>query len=141
MMSGIKSKDTTQEVVIRKRLFALGFRYRLHDSKLPGKPDIILPKYKAVIFIHGCFWHAHDCFLFKWPASRKAFWKKKLTENKRRDEHNKDALLALGWRVMTIWECALRIAGKKIEKEIDTTAEKTVKWLNSKVKIKEIRGH
>jgi DNA mismatch endonuclease, patch repair protein len=139
MMSGIRNKDTRQELEIRKRLFALGFRYRLHDGKLPGKPDLIFPRYKAVIFIHGCFWHAHDCALFKWPGSRRDFWKKKLTGNKRRDEKNRDALLAMGWRVMTIWECALRGAGNKKEKKIDTLLRKTVKWLYSKSGSGEIR--
>jgi DNA mismatch endonuclease, patch repair protein len=140
MMSGIRNKDTRQEIVIRKRLFALGFRYRLYVRSLPGKPDLIFPRYKAVIFIHGCFWHAHDCDLFRWPASRRNFWKKKLIGNKRRDEKNRDALLVLGWRVLTIWECSLRGAERKREKRIDTVLNKAVKWLCSKSRSREIKG-
>lgn len=113
MMSGIRSKNTKAEVEIRKRLFAAGFRYRLHDKKLPGKPDIIFPRYKAVIFIHGCFWHAHDCELFKMPSTRPAFWRKKLKRNREKDEENNSLLKGKGWRIMTIWECSFRGAGKK----------------------------
>ncbi len=139
MMSGIRAKNTKAEVEIRKRLFAAGFRYRLHDKKLPGKPDIIVPRYKAVIFIHGCFWHAHDCVLFKWPSSQKNFWKTKLTGNRKKDLENNDALKKLGWRILVIWECAFRGPGKKREKEIDVIIKKTVKWLNSKSRFREIR--
>jgi DNA mismatch endonuclease, patch repair protein len=140
MMSRIKSKDTRQEVEIRKRLFALGFRYRLHDNKLPGTPDIVLLKYKAVVFIHGCFWHVHDCYLFRWPASKKTFWKKKLIGNKKRDIENIERLKKHGWRVLVIWECAFRGAGKKRDKEIDSIVKKTAKWLNFGKLNNEIRG-
>jgi len=140
MMARVKGKDTRQEVEIRKRLFALGFRYRLHDKKLPGKPDIVLRKYKAVIFIHGCFWHVHDCSLFRWPASKKAFWKKKLAGNRKRDIENIESLEKLGWRILVIWECSFRGAGKKREKEIDTIVKKTGKWLNSGKVSSEIKG-
>jgi DNA mismatch endonuclease, patch repair protein len=140
MMARVKSKDTRQEVEIRKRLFALGFRYRLHDKKLPGTPDIILSKHKAVIFIHGCFWHVHDCHLFRWPASKKAFWKKKLSGNKKRDIENIENLKKLGWRVLIIWECTFRGAGKKRVEEIDAIVKKTAKWLNFGKLNKEIRG-
>ncbi|GAA4651001.1 DNA mismatch endonuclease Vsr [Kistimonas scapharcae] len=108
MMSSIRGKDTNPELLIRKALFAHGFRYRLHDKSLPGKPDLVFPKYRAVIQINGCFWHGHGCHMFKWPSSRQAFWKKKITENKLRDESNGLALEQLGWRVLTVWECALR---------------------------------
>lgn len=138
MMSRVKGKNTRQEVEIRKRLFALGFRYRLHDNKLPATPDIILPKYKAVIFIHGCFWHVHNCFLFRWPSSRKAFWKKKLTGNKKRDIENIEKLMKLGWRVLVIWECAYRRSGKNREQEFARIAKKAEKWLNSRQQISEI---
>ena len=130
IMSGIRSKDTLQEIEIRKRLFALGFRYRLHDNKLPGKPDIVFPKYSAVIFIHGCFWHAHDCDLFRWPASRKAFWKAKLVGNRARDLEHLAELKKLGWRVLIIWECAYRGIGKKRNEEICAVVKKAAKWLN-----------
>jgi DNA mismatch endonuclease, patch repair protein len=140
MMSRVKPKDTRQEVEIRKRLFALGFRYRLYDKKLPGTPDIVLPKYKAVIFIHGCFWHAHDCALFRWPSSKKVFWKKKLEGNRERDAKHLAALKKLGWRIMVIWECAYRGTGRNSEKEFDTITAKSVKWLKSKKRIGEIQG-
>ena len=140
MMSRVKGKDTRQEVEIRKRLFALGYRYRLHDKKLPGKPDIVLPKYKAVILIHGCFWHAHDCDLFRWPSSRKAFWKNKLSGNKERDTENMAKLKKLGWRVLIIWECAYRSTGRHWDKAFDTITVKSVKWLKSKSNYGEIRN-
>jgi DNA mismatch endonuclease (patch repair protein) len=140
MMSGIRAKNTKAEVEIRKRLFAEGFRYRLHDSRLPGKPDIIFPAYKAVIFIHGCFWHAHDCELFKMPSTRKAFWRKKLNRNREKDEGNNRYLKQDGWRIMTIWECSFRGAGKRRDKEIDVIVRKAVKWLKSKSTVREIRG-
>lgn len=111
MMSGIKGKDTKPELVIRKALFAKGFRYRLHDKKLPGKPDLVFPKFNAVIFVHGCFWHAHDCHLFKWPSTNEAFWREKINRNKSIDKQNCSKLVNKGWRVLEIWECALK--GKK----------------------------
>lgn len=140
MMSGIRSKNTKAEVEIRKSLFALGFRYRLHYRKLPGKPDIVLPRYKAVIFIHGCFWHAHDCHLFRWPASKKVFWKKKLEGNRERDAEHVVALKKLGWRVLIIWECAYRGLGRNRKNKFDTITAKSVKWLRSKSKYREIRS-
>lgn len=126
MMSGIKGKNTRPELTVRKELFRRGFRYRLHDKKLPGKPDLVFPKYKAVIFVNGCFWHKHDCKLFKWPKSNREFWKKKIIGNIKRDKRNRDQLSSDGWRVKTIWECAVK--GKSndgIEKEISKLAE----WL------------
>lgn len=140
MMAGIKGKDTKPEIEIRKRLFALGFRYRLHDSKLPGKPDLILPRYNAIIFFNGCFWHAHDCYLFKWPSSRKRFWKKKLTRNREKDLENNEALREIGWRILIIWECSFRGVGKNRKKEIDAIMKKAEKWLSSKSKFREIKG-
>jgi DNA mismatch endonuclease (patch repair protein) len=140
MMSRVKGKDTQQEVEIRKRLFALGLRYRLHDKKLPGKPDLVLPRYKTVIFIHGCFWHVHDCHLFRWPTSKKAFWKKKLEGNKKRDIENIESLKKLGWRILIIWECAFRSTGRNREKEFHSITSKSVKWLRSKSEYREIRS-
>ena len=107
-MSGIRGKDTRPEMAIRRGLHAQGFRYRLHDSKLPGKPDLVFPRHKAVILIHGCFWHRHDCHLFKWPSSRSGFWRKKLSRNRDKDAETFQSLQAHGWRVLTIWECALK---------------------------------
>lgn len=140
MMSGIRSKDTRHEIEIRKRLFALGFRFRIHDSRLPGKPDIVLPRYKAIIFIHGCFWHAHDCILFKMPSTRTRFWAKKLSVNKGKDRLNIEALRLLGWRVLTIWECSFRGTGKNRDRELDKVINKTVRWLMSIKNRKEIKG-
>ena len=137
MMSGIRGKDTKPELLIRKSLHARGFRYRLHDSKLPGKPDLAFPRYKAVIEIHGCFWHGHDCHLFKWPSSRKAFWKEKITGNIDRDRKNHAALEQLGWRILTIWECALK---GKTRKSLDDVIEQTASWLRSGKSNSEITG-
>ncbi|PJD93376.1 MAG: very short patch repair endonuclease [Legionella sp.] len=108
MMAGIRNKDTRPEMIIRKELFAKGYRYRLHQKELPGKPDMILPKYRAAILINGCFWHCHDCHLFKWPQTRREFWENKILSNKARDEINRISLLQAGWRILIVWECALK---------------------------------
>ncbi len=108
MMSGIRGKDTRPELVVRKALHAAGFRYRLHDKGLPGRPDIVLPKWRAVIFIHGCFWHGHDCHLFKWPKTREDFWRAKIERNRAVDEKAMVDLGRLGWRVAVVWECGLK---------------------------------
>ncbi len=107
-MSRIRGKDTKPEMLIRRGLHALGLRYRLHDRTLPGRPDLVFPKYRTAIFIHGCFWHAHGCALSKLPATRQDFWHTKLAANAARDCNAIDALQAAGWRVLVIWECALR---------------------------------
>lgn len=110
-MSRIRSTDTKPEIYVRKCLFAAGFRYRKNDSRYPGKPDIVLPKYKTVIFVHGCFWHmheGHDCF--NMPKSRLEYWKPKLEGNRQRDIKNQEALRQMGWNVIVIWECMLKKA-------------------------------
>lgn len=137
MMSGIRGKDTTPEMIIRKGLHARGFRYRLHDRKLPGKPDLVFPAYKAVIFIHGCFWHVHDCHLFKWPSSRPEFWKQKLTGNIEKDQENFAALERDGWRILTVWECALK---GRTKLPVDAIIDKIVYWLKIEKEHKVIRG-
>jgi len=137
MMSGIRGKDTRPELLIRKALHARGFRYRLHDSKLPGKPDLAFPRYKAVIEINGCFWHGHDCHLFKWPSSRKEFWKEKITGNIERDRKNQSALEQLGWRVLTIWECAVK---GRTRRPLDDVIESAASWLRSGKGNAEITG-
>lgn len=110
-MSRIRSKDTRPEMLVRRFLFARGFRYRLHDKKLPGKPDIVLPKYNTVIFVHGCFWHGHqNCRYFKIPKTRTEWWREKINKN---IENDKKALCLLkkdDWKVIPIWECALKPA-------------------------------
>ena len=107
-MAAITGKDTKPELIIRKALYARGFRYRLNVKTLPGRPDIVLRHYRAVIFVHGCFWHGHDCHLFKWPKTRPDFWREKIGRNVERDEETVAALLEDGWRVATVWECALK---------------------------------
>lgn len=107
-MAAIRSSDTKPELLIRKSLHARGYRYRLHDRQLPGRPDIVLPKYNAAIFVHGCFWHGHDCHLFKWPKTRSEFWQSKIFANIERDEKNRKSLLNAGWRVAMVWECQMK---------------------------------
>lgn len=108
-MSRIKGKDTKPEMLVRKFLFANGFRYRLHDKKLPGKPDIVLPKYKTVIFVHGCFWHGHEsCKYFKIPQTRTEWWVNKINGNIAVDQRTTLALENTGWKVIVLWECELK---------------------------------
>ena len=107
-MSRIRSKDTKPEEKVRKYLFAQGFRYRKNVRRLPGCPDIVLPKYKTVIFVQGCFWHMHDCGRFHWPSSNREYWEPKICRNVERDEINKHQLESMGWRVLTVWECELK---------------------------------
>ena len=112
MMSGIRARNTRPEIAVRRALHARGFRFRLHDHRLPGSPDIILPKFHATIFVHGCFWHRHEgCKFASTPSTRPEFWEAKFQGNKQRDNRNLEELLSLGWRVATIWECALRLNG------------------------------
>lgn len=108
-MSQIKAKNTKPEEIVRKYLFSRGLRYRKNDKRLPGHPDIVLPKYKTVVLVNGCFWHVHErCKYFKWPESNAEFWKNKLTENKRRDVVKIQELKELGWKVIVVWECELK---------------------------------
>ena len=108
MMSGIRGKNTKPEIFIRSLLHRRGFRFRLHDKKLPGRPDIVLPKHKAVIEVRGCFWHGHDCHLFVWPSTRKDFWKEKIYKNRERDRINMTKLHNLSWKTLIVWECAIK---------------------------------
>ena len=107
-MSRIKGKDTKPEETVRKYLFSQGFRYRKNDKRLPGTPDIVLPKYKTVIFVNGCFWHKHNCPRFVWPASNEDYWKLKIQRNVERDKRNIEELRSQGWNVITVWECELK---------------------------------
>lgn len=136
MMSGIRGKDTKPELMIRKALHARGFRYRLHCD-LPGKPDICLPKRRAVIFVHGCFWHGHDCHLFKWPKTRPEFWEAKIKRNREVDAASTAALLAAGWRVGAIWECALKGRDRL---PLETVLDECESWLTGDDSILEIRS-
>ena len=107
-MSRIRATDTKPEMIIRRGLHAMGLRYRLHDRQLPGTPDLVFPGSRAVIFVHGCFWHGHSCPLFRLPATRTAFWAVKIERNRERDADALAALRSEAWRVLTIWECAMR---------------------------------
>ncbi|WP_164262232.1 very short patch repair endonuclease [Stenotrophomonas maltophilia] len=107
-MSRIRGSNTKLEVLVRKCLHARGLRYRLGGAKLPGRPDIVLPKYRAVVFVHGCFWHGHDCPLYRLPKTRPEFWADKIGKNRTRDQRVTSELEAMGWRVLTVWECSLR---------------------------------
>lgn len=108
LMSRIRGKDTKIELDVRRGLHALGFRYRLGGAGLPGRPDIVLPKYRAVVFVHGCFWHGHFCYLFRLPKTRVDFWQAKIDDNRKRDIRQVNLLQKLGWHVETVWECELR---------------------------------
>ena len=107
-MSRIRSKDTTPEEKVRKWLHSNGFRYRKNVSSLPGKPDIVLRKYNAVVFVHGCFWHKHDCGRFHLPKSNTEYWEQKINRNVERDKEVVEQLLDAGWKVFTVWECQLK---------------------------------
>ena len=107
-MSGIRGKNTMPELLVRKGLHRRGFRFRLHSTKVPGKPDLVLTRYRAAVFVHGCFWHGHDCHLFRIPSTRPEFWETKITRNRQRDRDVRESLLADGWRRLVVWECALK---------------------------------
>jgi len=129
-MSAVHSKNTVPEILVRKALFALGFRYRIDYKKLPGKPDIALPKYKAVIFVHGCFWHGHaGCPNSELPQTNTEYWQRKIDRNRKRDGETLNLLHALGWRICIVWECALRGKGRK--EKIAQIAAKVSDWLKS----------
>lgn len=108
MMSGIRGFDTKPELFLRKGLHARGFRFRLHERKLPGSPDLVFKRYRAVLFAHGCFWHGHNCPLFKWPKNRADFWREKINRNRRNDNRVETNLTKENWRCGVVWECALR---------------------------------
>ena len=112
-MSRIKGKNTKPEMIVRQWLWQNGYRYRLHRKDLPGKPDIVFAGRRKVIFVHGCFWHKHDCKYFKWPKSNAEFWRRKIEGNVRRDTDNYAALTATGWDYLVVWECEIK--GKKLE--------------------------
>jgi DNA mismatch endonuclease (patch repair protein) len=108
MMSGIRGKDTRPELSVRKILHACGFRYRLQGRGIPGKPDLVFPKHAALIQVQGCFWHGHDCHLFKLPSTRTEFWSEKIHSNVVRDKKNHAACKELGWKTLVVWECAIK---------------------------------
>jgi DNA mismatch endonuclease (patch repair protein) len=112
-MSRIRGTDTVPELTVRRYLHSRGFRYRLHVSYLPGKPDLVLPRYSVAIFVHGCFWHAHSCQKGRVPATHSSFWGQKFCTNRARDARNARALRRMGWRVLTVWECNLNTSRKR----------------------------
>ena len=129
-MSRIRSKDSKPEEIVRKALFSKGFRYRKNVKALPGCPDIVLPKYKTIVFVNGCFWHMHDCPRFVWPTSNENYWYPKILKNVDRDKKNKDLLQTMGWTVLTVWECELKKNNIKdtivrLEQEIRGKGSKT----------------
>lgn len=132
MMAGIQSKNTKPETLIRKALHARGFRYSLHPKRLPGKPDIVMPKWRVIIFVHGCFWHIHGCSLSKMPTTNVAFWEAKLAANQRRDSLVKKQLADAGWRVATVWECATR--GKTAVNNLPALLDMLTVWIRDLAK-------
>lgn len=138
-MAGIRSKNTRPELVVRKTLHALGYRFRLHRKDLPGKPDIVLPKWKTVIFVHGCFWHGHEnCRLYRLPKSRPGFWAEKIAKNKARDDKIQAAYLETGWKSVVIWECALKGPSALPELELSSKLSASIQSFDA---VKSIRGH
>lgn len=136
-MSGIGPANTKPEMMIRRALHALGYRYRLHVKGLPGKPDIVFPVRKAALFVQGCFWHGHDCHLFRLPATRTEFWREKIEGNVLRDQRVREQLIASGWRILDIWECSLR--GREKLPFTDVMAN-CVNWLDGLQVHAKIRG-
>ena len=136
-MARIRGRDTRPELVIRRGLHARGYRYRLHERKLPGRPDLVFPARRAAILVHGCFWHGHDCHLFRWPDSRAAFWREKIGRNRERDVATRASLQDAGWRVLEIWECALK---GRARRPADDIIAQSAAWLDSSARCGEIRG-
>lgn len=126
MMAGIRGKNTKPEMLIRRGLHRLGLRFLVHDKRLPGKPDLVFPKWRAAIFVNGCFWHGHGCRLFKLPSTRTEFWRGKISANKKRDQTAIKRLEETGWRSLTIWEC--QIKGRSAE-EIESVLQHCRNWL------------
>lgn len=137
MMSGIRGRDTKPERLVRSALHRLGFRYRLRPRALPGKPDIVLTRWRAVVFVHGCFWHGHDCSLFRLPQTRTEFWNAKIARNRERDLEVRRAILASGWRLLTVWECAFRGQGPKA---VERTAARAATWIKGSKRSGELAG-
>lgn len=136
-MAAIRSENTKPELLIRKNIHKRGFRYTLHNKKLPGKPDIVLRKYNAIIFIHGCFWHKHDCYLFKWPVTHKDFWKNKIEGNEYNDKKNVMKLITEGWRIATVWGCAIK---GRYKMPVDMITDILEEWLVGEKSELEITG-
>jgi DNA mismatch endonuclease (patch repair protein) len=137
MMAGIKGKDTQPELLIRRALHKQGLRFRLHAINVPGKPDLVLPRFRVAIFVNGCFWHHHNCHLFKMPKTRSAFWAQKMERNVERDAYVRGQLSKEGWRFLVVWECALRGRTRRV---LDDVIVLIVQWLYSSESTLEIGG-
>ena len=138
MMSGIGGKNTKPDLILRSALHRTGFRFRLHRCDLPGRPDLFFPKDRAALFIHGCFWHRHDCHLFKWPSSREEFWRVKINGNVQRDRKQVAALANAGIRVGIVWECALE---GRTRLPLDDVISGCSQWLMSEEPGLEVHGY
>ena len=136
-MASIGGKNTRPELAVRSALHRRGFRFRLHRKDLPGRPDLVFPKHRAVILVHGCFWHGHGCHLFRWPKTREVFWRDKINSNVRRDRRHRLALMEAGWRLGTVWECAMK---GRHRFPIGELADRCAVWLLSMEKELEVSG-
>ncbi|TGE76502.1 MULTISPECIES: very short patch repair endonuclease [Agrobacterium tumefaciens complex] len=136
-MAAIKGSHTKPELMVRHALHAKGLRYKLHSRDLPGKPDLVFPKYRAVVFVHGCFWHRHDCHLFKWPSTRQEFWAEKISRNVLNDDLAMAKLRENGWRIGTVWECALK---GRTRLDFAIAMQKLADWVKSGESMLTIRG-
>lgn len=137
MMSGIRGKNTKPEMVLRQGLHARGLRYRLHGRELPGRPDLVFPARRAVLFAHGCFWHGHDCHLFRIPSTRPEFWEGKIARNRLVDSRSEAQLREAGWRFGVVWECALK---GRARLPLDVVLDRCESWLRGAEPTLEIRG-
>lgn len=137
MMAGIRGGNTKPELTLRRALHSAGFRFKLHDRSLPGKPDIVFPRYRAVLFAHGCFWHGHDCHLFRLPSTRVDFWSAKIGRNREVDQNALEALRRLNWRVGVVWECSLK---GRTRLDLAEVIGRCAEWLRSEEQTLEIRG-
>jgi DNA mismatch endonuclease (patch repair protein) len=137
MMSGIRGKNTKPEMLLRRGLHARGLRYRLHAKGLPGSPDLVFPARRAVLFAHGCFWHGHDCHLFRLPSTRPEFWSSKISRNRAVDARRLTQLQAAGWRTGVVWECALK---GRTRLALDDVIDRCESWLRGSEQVLEIRG-
>lgn len=137
MMAGIRGTNTKPELILRRGLHAAGFRFKLHDRALPGKPDMVFPRYRAVLFAHGCFWHGHDCHLFRPPSTRADFWSAKIDRNREVDRNAMEALCRLGWRIGVVWECSLK---GRTRLDLAGVIGDCADWLRGGAQTLEIRG-
>lgn len=137
IMGRVGQKNTGAEMLLRRALHRKGLRYRLHDRSLPGSPDIVFPRFNSVLFVHGCYWHSHGCYRSTIPKSDREFWTNKFETNRIRDERSQKLLVSEGWRVLTVWECALR---GKLSSPVEDVADAVRDWLESEVPMGEIDG-